>query len=259
MVNLVGNVIAGRPKATGGILSGPLGTPAPDDGSPFAALPVSMIPLGYISEDGVAETIGRSTERIKAWGGDSVAVLQTEHSVTYTYTMIEALQEQVNKEVFGEPNVQVTPATGSEGRIVRVQLKSDVLPHRARCIEIADGDKKVRIWLPDSQITETGDVTYADNSLIAYPVTVEAFADANGVKAYKWTSDGVPAVPATGATAGIPGTYSPLGAAAPANIAGLATVTASPLTAWTTGQHVVLGDASKAYWDGASWEVGEAS
>lgn len=190
MVNLVRNVVAGRPKATGGILSGPIGTPRPDDADPFEALDAAMVALGYISEDGVSETIGRDTERIKAWGGDSVAVLQTEHSVTYEYTMIEALRREVNAEVFGEPNVEEIPATATHGRIMRVVMRADVLPHRARNIEIADGDKRVRIWLPDSQITETGDVTYADNSLIAYPVTVEAFADENGIKAYKWTDDG---------------------------------------------------------------------
>lgn len=195
MVNLVRNVVAGRPKATGGILSGPIGTAKPTGADPFVALNAAMIALGYISEEGVSETIGRDTERIKAWGGDSVAVLQTEHSVTYEYTMIEALSLAVNREVFGEPNVTETAATASKGRILAVQLKADTLPHRARCIEIADGAKRVRIWLPDSQITETGDVTYADNSLIAYPVTVEAFADETGVKAYKWTDDGVFAGP----------------------------------------------------------------
>lgn len=190
MVNLVRNVVAGRPKATGGILSGPLGIERPADADPFAALDPGMLALGYISEDGVSETIGRDTERIKAWGGDAVAVLQTEHSVTYEYTMIEALRLEVNREVFGEPNVQEIAATATHGRILAVTLRSDVLPHRARCIEIADGAKRVRIWMPDSQITETGDVTYADNSLIAYPVTVEAFADENGIKAYKFTDDG---------------------------------------------------------------------
>lgn len=191
MVNLVRNVVAGRPKATGGILSGPIGTEGPDPATPFAALDPAMLALGYISEDGVSETIGRDTERIKAWGGDSVAVLQTEHSVTYEYTMIEALRLEVNREVFGEPNVTEVAATPTTGRILAVKLRADTLPHRARCIEIADGDKRVRIWLPDSQITETGDVTYADNSLIAYPVTVEAFADEDGNKAYKYTDDGV--------------------------------------------------------------------
>jgi hypothetical protein len=70
------------------------------------------------------------------------------------------------------------------------------------------------------------------------------------------------AAAATGATAGTPGTFTPGGAAAPANLAALQgatpAVVASPATAWTTGQHVLLGDAAHAHWDADSWETGDA-
>jgi hypothetical protein len=66
-------------------------------------------------------------------------------------------------------------------------------------------------------------------------------------------------IAATGATAGTPGTFTPSGATTPANLAGLTGVTASPATAWTTGQHVILGDATHAHWDGtAPWVAGNA-
>jgi len=34
--------------------------------------------------------------------------------------------------------------------------------------------------------------------------------------------------------------------------------TASPLTLWTVGQHVILGDGSVAHWDSAAWAAGLA-
>lgn len=58
---------------------------------------------------------------------------------------------------------------------------------------------------------------------------------------------------ATGATAGSPGSFTPGGSTAPANLAAMSTVTASPTTAWTTGQYVVLGDNSHAKWNGTAW------
>lgn len=67
-----------------------------------------------------------------------------------------------------------------------------------------------------------------------------------------------PVIPATGATAGTPGSFTPTGAATPANLAAMTGITASPATAWTTGQHVVLGDASHAHWVGAAWGAGDA-
>jgi hypothetical protein len=63
---------------------------------------------------------------------------------------------------------------------------------------------------------------------------------------------------ATGATAGSPGTWTPGGSVAPANLAATTGVTASPATAWTTGQYVVLGDTSHCHWNGTAWTSGDA-
>jgi hypothetical protein len=63
---------------------------------------------------------------------------------------------------------------------------------------------------------------------------------------------------ATGATAGTPGTWTPAGAVVPANLAAMSGITASPATAWTTGQRMVLGDASLVHWSGTAWVVGAA-
>ena len=71
--------------------------------------------------------------------------------------------------------------------------------------------------------------------------------------------DGLLPIAATGATAGSPGAFTPTGATPPADLAAMTGITASPGTAWTTGQHVVLGDASQASWDGAAWEAGAAA
>jgi hypothetical protein len=70
--------------------------------------------------------------------------------------------------------------------------------------------------------------------------------------------DPPPVIPATGATAGAPGAFTPSGAEVPANLAARTGITASPATAWTAGQHVVLGDASQAHWNGTAWAAGAA-
>lgn len=73
-------------------------------------------------------------------------------------------------------------------------------------------------------------------------------------------SDGPAAlgVPATGATAGTPATLTPTNSYAPANLAAMTSVTASPNTAWTSGQYVVVGDGSKAHWNATTWVAGPA-
>jgi len=74
------------------------------------------------------------------------------------------------------------------------------------------------------------------------------------------------AVALTGVTAGSPGSFAPANAPIPANLAALKadavvgdTGTSKPTTAWTTGQYVVLGDATQANWDGTAWVVGQAA
>lgn len=74
-----------------------------------------------------------------------------------------------------------------------------------------------------------------------------------------WGDAVTPPVTATGATSGTPGTFTPSGAAAPANLAAMTSITASPTTAWATGEYVVLGDASNANWDGTAWKSGKAA
>jgi len=72
-----------------------------------------------------------------------------------------------------------------------------------------------------------------------------------------WTVPGQ--VVATGAGPGTGnGAFTPTGATPPRNLAALAGVTATPATAWTAGQFVVLADGSKAHWNGTAWVAGPA-
>jgi len=71
-------------------------------------------------------------------------------------------------------------------------------------------------------------------------------------------------VAAAGATAGIPGTWTPGGSTPPSNAAGATSsgVTATPSSAWTTGQYVqgsTAGAAGEMYWNGTAWASGRAA
>jgi hypothetical protein len=86
----------------------------------------------------------------------------------------------------------------------------------------------------------------------------------------EWGTAGWPdlidTVPASGATAGIPGTWTPAGATPPADLVSLmngnpVTVVASPLTPWTSGQYVqtrTTGAPGRATWTGTAWVGGAA-
>ncbi len=65
-------------------------------------------------------------------------------------------------------------------------------------------------------------------------------------------------VAAAGATAGAPGYFTPTGASSPANLAALTGLTASPASAWATGQYVITADLLANHWSGAAWAAGKA-
>jgi len=75
-----------------------------------------------------------------------------------------------------------------------------------------------------------------------------------------------PVIPATGANAGIPGTWTPAGCEPPATVADLIggipnAVVANPATAWTTGQFMqtaTKGTNGRATWSGTNWVGGVA-
>jgi hypothetical protein len=67
--------------------------------------------------------------------------------------------------------------------------------------------------------------------------------------------------PSTGAAQGAPATLSPSNSYPPtsfADTAGKTALIASPSTAWTTGNYVLLGDGSKMHWSGTAWVAGPA-
>jgi len=65
-------------------------------------------------------------------------------------------------------------------------------------------------------------------------------------------------VPATSAVAGTPGSYLPTNSYGRANLTAMTGLTASPTTAWTTGQYVTMLDGNKAHWTSSAWAAGAA-
>lgn len=174
------NVRVGVPLATGAVLTGPLGTTVPV--SATAAPNVALVATGYVGESGVVEAIDTETKNIVAWGGDTVRKVQTSHDVTYQWTYLET-NALVLKEVYGQDNVTETSGAFA------VLVNSKELPHRTYVLEIKDGSRRGRIVIPDGQITKRGNVTYVHTDAVKYDVTVTAYPDSAGNKAYIYWDD----------------------------------------------------------------------
>lgn len=180
MANTKANVSVGKPKVAGAIWRAPAGTTAPTDAT--SALSESFICLGYVSEDGLTNSNTKDRENIKAWGGDTVLQPVTEHTDAFSFSLIEALNDEVLKMVHGDENVTGTLATGIT---VTANAEDDTSHVYVVDMELRGGTKK-RIVITDGEVTEVGDVTYRDNEAIAYPITLTAYEDTAGNTHYEY-------------------------------------------------------------------------
>lgn len=233
---------------SGNYLTAPVGTPIPMD----LMAPVSpWEPVGHTSleeifsitsEGGEATTIGSLQNKS----------LRTKYSAR-TETMAFTLQQfdVDGLKLFYGSNAPILP-DGSVG------VPSDPIPTSCAFLAVfVDGLNHFALYAPKAEIYRSDDMSFGDTeSLAGLPLGVKPMAYSSN--AWTYTVSPLGGTTATGATAGTPGLFTPAGSAAPYDIADLGTLTASPATAWTVGQHVLLGNASKAYWDGDSWEVGQA-
>lgn len=187
------NVIAsGTPNfaVTGGVLAGPIGTALPISAS--AVINSAIKPLGYVSNDGLEAKGDRKVEEIKDWNADIIATLQTEHSVKFTLTLYGVFDPDVLSEVFGPENITVTPATSLAGTLITVHETGSVLPQRVWIFDMKHDSKHLRIVLPNAKISESSENKFVAGTLQGFQITVEAFKDNAGIKAYRYYDDGMP-------------------------------------------------------------------
>ena len=177
----VKSVSAGKPKVGGAASVAPLGSALPNDA--VSELDKAFKGLGYIGENGLVNNNSPEHEEIKAWGGDVVLTPQSGKLDTFTFKLIEALNLDVLKTVYGEKNVTGdSVATG-----IQVTANGKEQPSAVWIFDmILRGDIPKRIVVPSGSVTEIAEITYADNDVIGYEITINAEPDDKGNTHYEY-------------------------------------------------------------------------
>ena len=182
------NVSVGKPKVSGAVHWAPIGTSLP--ASAVAALDASFVELGYVSEDGLTNNNSPESDTVKAWGGDTVLTLQTDRPDTFSLTLLEAMNEDVLKTIYGSANV-IKDGSGN----ITVKATAGGMPSGAWVFDmILKGGRAKRIVVPNGTISELGEITYKDDEAVGYNITITDVPDTNGVYHYEYITADVPSV-----------------------------------------------------------------
>ena len=174
------NVTYAKPKIGGAIHSAPLGTKLPVTAT--EKLDNNFKNLGFVSDDGVTNEDTRESEEVKAWGGQTVAAPQKSKSAKFKYKLLEILNVDVLKEVYGSTNVEGTLETG-----IKIKSNAKELEEHALVIDmILKGEILKRIFIPKAKLKEVAEIAYKDNEVAGYDTTIQAFPDADENTHYEY-------------------------------------------------------------------------
>lgn len=173
-------VTAHKPRTGGCIFRAPLGTKLPT--SAIEELAKEFTELGYLSDDGITNSHDMSVDTEKAFGGDTINVLDQGKTETFQYKLMETLNVDVLKEAYGDDNVTGTLETG-------ITVKSNSKEHDAHAYvidTILKGGILKREVIPEGRLSDFGDVAIKDSESAGYELTITAMPDSEGNDHYKY-------------------------------------------------------------------------
>lgn len=173
-------VTVGKPKIGGAVWRAPLGTELPKNATD--KLDAAFKDLGYCSDEGVSNNNSPESDKINAWGGAVVLTYQSGKSDTFGFTLIEALNEEVLRTVYGDEHV-----TGDLDSGLTVEANTEEQEPFSWVFEIIlRGNTLKRIVIPEASITEIGELKYVDGEPLGYALTIEAVPDKNNNTHYEY-------------------------------------------------------------------------
>lgn len=169
---------------TGAVYSADQGATVTAPTTSQSTVDTDLFNLGYVNEDGVEEAYDDTIEEIVAWQNATVVrSLTTESKATLKFVLIQTKGKVL--ELYHKGS-EVTVAGSGEWKI---EVKAPTPDRRCFLIDVIDGSKHIRIWVPDGEVTEREPIAYKNDEPIAYSMTITCYPDANNVVLTKFSND----------------------------------------------------------------------
>ena len=169
-----------RVAVTGAVYAGPTSSTAPT--SAVSTVPAGYNDLGYISEDGVTEAYDEDVQDIQAWqGGAIVRTLISSSKASLSFTMIESKASTL--ELYHKGSTMEAVSGG-----YKIDVKLPNVVRKKFILDVLDGSTHLRIYVPDGEVTERGEITYVNDETISYNVTITCYP-VNDVVLTKFSDD----------------------------------------------------------------------
>lgn len=175
-------VSAAKPlSASGAVFVAPTGTPLPT--SVDEELNEAFETLGYISEDGITNSLETDSEQKVAFGGDTVLTIMSSKTETFTFKPIE-INKAVLAAQWGTKNVEGDDESG-----LTVKHTTDDAEECVYVFAMAlnAGRKQLHVC-PKAKLTELGENAYVTSDVQGHEMTVTALPDSEGVSVYQYIS-----------------------------------------------------------------------
>lgn len=176
--------------------SAPLGTHIISTSSPFATLAAATVNMGFISSDGVEESLETDTEEVTDLNGDVVYVIKTKEKELQKFTLIN-LGDGALPEMFGHKNI-----TAGEGYSTIKHATTEYDRREYLFDLLIKDDRKWRKYIPNGQVTEVGSIVYGAGQAFAREITITCYPDEYGNRVYDFIQDEAATTTTTTTTTG---------------------------------------------------------
>lgn len=166
------------------------GTSAPS--SPLIQPAPPWSPLGAISDDGLVYGFDEDSQEFTPWGLTSPFRTTIIKSVrTFKVVLWETARTTVQSVMYRIPVADLVP--DGDGLTAFAETAAPTPDRRAWWFPVFDGDSARGFYVPQGEISDRSDVTFKQDTMSGYEVTITAYPDEAGNTVYQTLS--VPVTP----------------------------------------------------------------